>query len=719
MDTVTVPASHKRMLALLADIADRTATEHPLLSESRAIELRAQLAALPANAHPRDRVRLLLALGEEDLRQNRLDQGIAQLDEAYRIVETFRERGVAAPKAVYSTAYRLAIGHMRLGETQNCCLKHSAESCILPIRGAGIHQQQAGSRRAIEHFARVLQLAPPESDIYLNAKWLLNVAYMTIGGYPGDVPAAWRIPESVFRSTTAVPHFPNRAPELGLATFDLAGGAIVEDFDGDGWLDIFVSTYDPTESPHFFRNDGRGGFEDRSKEAGLDGLLGGFNLIHADYDNDGDADVLVLRGAWLGAAGQMPNSLLRNNGKGRFVDVTFDAGLADAYYPTQTAAWADYDNDGDLDLYVGNESDASLQPPCQLFRNEGDGTFVDVGVAAGVTNDRFAKSVAWGDYDNDGDADLYVSNLGAPNRLYRNQGDGTFVDVAPELSVTGPSMSFVSWFWDYDNDGNLDIHVASYEWNPGGLGAVVRSTLGLEHGFETTALYRGDGEGGFVNVGRGSGLDRISLPMGANFGDLDNDGWLDAYLGTGYPDYEALMPNVMYLNRAGKRFEDVTHAAGLGHLQKGHGVVFADLDHDGDLDLFEQVGGFFFGDKFSNVLFENPGFGNRWLAIELEGRKSNRSAIGARIRVDVSEGGKRRSIFRTVGSGGSFGSNPLRQTIGLGRADAVERVEVRWPGSKTVRTLERPPLDLLLRIIEGDDDFEIRELSPVRLGSSN
>jgi hypothetical protein len=708
------PSGHVRMLALLKDIADKTATEHPLLSESRSVQLRAELAALPADAHPRKKLDLHLALGEEALRQNRLEEGIAHLDQAYRDAEKFLELGVAHPKAVYNTAYRLAIGHMRLGETQNCCLKHTADSCLLPIGGGGIHQDQAGSRKAIEHFERVLQLAPPDSDLFLNSKWLLNIAYMTIDGYPGDVPTAWRIPESVYRSTEQMPRFLNRAPELGLDTFDLAGGAIVEDFDGDGLLDIFVSTYDPTQGPHFFRNDGRGGFVDRSVAANLDGLLGGFNLEHADYDNDGDADVLMLRGAWLGASGQIPNSLLRNDGHGRFTDVTFEAGLGEVHYPTQTAAWADYDNDGDLDLYIGNESVADLLPSCQLFRNEGDGTFVDVAATAGVTNDRFSKSVGWGDYDNDGDPDLYVSNLGGPNRLYRNEGDGTFVDVAGDLGVDRPLMSFAAWFWDYDNDGNLDIHVAAYDWNEGGLDAFVRSTLGLPHGVETTALYRGDGRGGFKDVGVEAGFDRVTLPMGHNFGDLDSDGWLDVYLGTGYPDYEALMPNVMYLNRAGKGFVDVTYSAGLGHLQKGHGVVFADIDHDGDQDLFEQLGGFFYGDKFANALFENPGSGNRWLAVELEGRRANRSAIGARLRVDVVENGTPRSIYRTLNTGGSFGSNPLRQTIGLGRAERIERLDIRWPGSNATRVIEDLPLDRLVRVVEGRDDYDLRELEPLR-----
>ena len=713
------PAGHARMLALLKDIADKTAAEHPLLSDNRSVQLRGELAALPADAHPREKLGLHLALGEEALRQNRLEEGIAHFDQAYRDVEKFLELGAVHPRAVYNTAYRLAIGHMRLGETQNCCLRHAAESCLLPIRDGGIHQDQAGSRKAIEYFGRVLQLAPPDSDVYFNARWLLNIAYMTIDGYPGDVPAAWRIPEAVFRSAEQVPRFLNRAPELGLDTFDLAGGAIVDDFDGDDLLDIFVSTYDPTQGPHFFRNDGRGGFEDRTKEANLDGLLGGFNLVHADYDNDGDADVLVLRGAWLGANGNVPNSLLRNDGHGRFVDVTFAAGLGQVHYPTQTGAWADYDNDGDLDLYVGNEAGRSTRSPSQLFRNEGDGTFVDVAAAAGVTNDRFAKSVVWGDYDDDGDPDLYVSNLGEPNRLYRNEGDGTFIDVAGELGVGRPSMSFAAWFWDYDNDGDLDIHVTAYEWSGGGLDAVVRSALGLPHGVETTALYRNDGHGGFKNVGAESGFDPVTLPMGANFGDLDNDGWLDVYLGTGYPDYEALMPNVMYRNRAGKDFVDVTYSAGLGHLQKGHAVVFADLDHDGDQDLFEQIGGFFYGDKFANALFENPGSDNRWLAVELEGRRANRSAIGARLRVDVVENGKARRIYRTLNTGGSFGSNPLRQTIGLGRATKIERLEILWPGSNSTRVIEDLPLDRLVRVVEGTDGYDVHELEPLRLGSSD
>jgi hypothetical protein len=423
-----------------------------------------------------------------------------------------------------------------------------------------------------------------------------------------------------------------------------------------------------------------------------------------------------MRGAWLGAAGRVPNSLLQNDGHARFVDVTFEAGLGEVHYPTQTASWADYDNDGDLDVYVGNESVADAKPPCQLFRNEGNGTFVDVAPAAGVTNDRFAKSVAWGDYDDDGDADLYVSNLGEPNRLYRNQGDGTFVDVAGELGVDRPSMSFAAWFWDYDNDGHLDLHVAAYPWSDGGLGAVVRSALGLPHQAETAALYRGDGKGGFEDVGRTSGFDRVTLPMGANYGDLNNDGWLDLYLGTGYPDYEALMPNVMYLNRAGRGFVDVTYSAGLGHLQKGHAVVFADIDQDGDQDLFAQIGGFFYGDRFANALFENPGSGNHWLALELQGARANRSAIGARLRIDFVEDGKTRSVYRTLNTGGSFGSNPLRQTIGLGRAEKIERLEIRWPGSNATRVIEHLPLDRLVRFVEGEEAYDTRVLEPIRLG---
>ena len=191
-------------------------------------------------------------------------------------------------------------------------------------------------------------------------------------------------------------------------------------------------------------------------------MYGGLNLIPGDYDNDGDLDILVLRGAWVGKAGQHPNSLLRNDGQGRFEDVTFEAGLGEVHYPTQTAAWADYDNDGDLDLYVGNETSPEFTSPCQLFCNNGDGTFTDIAARAGVTQGGYAKGVAWGDYDGDRFPDLYVSNLLGPNRLYRNNRNGTFTNLASQLSVTQPLRSFPVWFWDFDNDGTLDLFVASY-----------------------------------------------------------------------------------------------------------------------------------------------------------------------------------------------------------------------------------------------------------------
>ena len=175
--------------------------------------------------------------------------------------------------------------------------------------------------------------------------------------------------------------------------------------------------------------------------------------------------------------------------------------------------------------------------------------------------------------------------------------------------------------------------------------------------------------------------------MGLNFGDLDNDGWLDFYVGTGNPDFSTLVPNRMFRNDGGKRFQDVTTAGNFGHLQKGHGIAFGDVDNDGDQDIFEKMGGAYQSDRACSVLFENPGTpGNKWISLSLEGTKANRGAIGARVKVVAQTAAGPRAIYRTVGPGASFGSQTLRQHIGLGRATAVTSVEVRWPGSDVIQT---------------------------------
>jgi hypothetical protein len=303
---------------------------------------------------------------------------------------------------------------------------------------------------------------------------------------------------------------------------------------------------------------------------------------------------------------------------------------------------------------------------------------------------------------------LYVSNLSWENRLYRNRGDGTFEDVAPRLEVTKPYNSFPAWFWDFDNDADLDIYVATFRQSSDALAWVVADYLGLDaKGGEPPCLYRNDG-GRFTEVAAEQGIDRENITMGANFGDLDGDGWLDFYLGTGYPDYEGLMPNVMYRNRGGTGFSDVTTAAGVGHLQKGHAIAFADLDNDGDQDVFSNLGGAWPGDAYGDALYANPGFGTHWLTVELQGVRSNRCAVGARIRVDIIEDGRERTIYVHVNSGASFGGNPFRQTIGLGRAERIEQLEVWWPVTDERQVFREVPLDSFVEIVEDSDDFTVR-----------
>jgi len=568
-----------------------------------------------------------------------------------------------------------------------------------------VHENQEGSLGAIKEFLQVIEYTTPDNSYHIASRWLLNVMYMTIGGYPDDVPEELLIAPAVFTTKIDFPRFPEVAPELGVNTFNLSGSCIAEDFDRDGDLDLLTSTWDTAGPLIYFRNDG-GEYTDATTAAGLDGLFGGLNMNQADFDDDGWVDVLVLRGAWIGATGRYPNSLLRNNGDGTFVDVTFASGMTE-HYPTQTGAWADYDRDGDLDLFAGAESNKFHPFPCQLYRNEGDGTFVDVGKQAGVENYRYTKAITWGDVDLDGYPEAYVSNLGQPNRLYQNEGDGTFVDVAEDRGVALPLDSFPAWFYDYDNDGALDIFVAGYDisTDPVQLADVVASYLGLPHEAPTPRVYKGDGKGNFEEVGLDLGLRLVNYPMGSNFGDLNNDGFLDIYLGTGFPAYDGLMPNVVYLNMDGKRYEDVTFAGGFGHLQKGHGVVFADLDGDGDQDVFEQMGGAWPGDAFGNAYFQNPGFGNNWVVIELVGVDSPRCAIGARLKLILKEGEELRAVYKHVNSGGSFGANPLEQHIGVGQAEEIAVLEVLWPTTGKTQLFRNVPTGRHVVITEGVNEL--------------
>ena len=689
---VSAGGGHQRMLKLLREIRDRSSTENLYISPAFHARERKQLEMLPADAPVAHRGRLHLFVGKDELRLGNNQRAVEHLLKAYELSD----------KSLVQPAFQLAVAHLRLGETQNCLAHRNAESCILPIRGGGVHQDQSGAREAIKYLKVVLDRQPK----HIAARWLLNLAFMTVGEYPEKVPPKFLVPPERFESEQEFPRFRDIAPKLGLNTVGLSGGAIADDFDNDGWLDIVVSDWNPGAQLRYFRNGGDGSFTERTVEAGLGGLFGGLNLIQADYDNDGDLDIYVLRGAWLEKAGRHPNSLLQNDGEAHFRDVTFEAGLGEHHYPTQTAAWADYDNDGDLDLYVGNESF-----PCQLFRNNGDGTFTDAADAAGVTNDDVAKAVVWGDYDGDRYPDLYVSNFGGPNRLYHNNGDGTFRDLAPGASVTYPFKSFPAWFWDFNNDGNLDLFVSAYERRVEDVAAYYLDLPAMET--EPDSLYQGDGMGAFDEVGFDVNLNHITQPMGSNFGDLDNDGFLDFYLGTGYPEYEGLMPNLLFRNVGGARFVDVTTAAGLGHLQKGHGVAFADFDHDGDQDIFAELGGAYAGDVFGNALFENPGFGNHWLVVKLVGVTSNKSAIGVRIRADILEGGKESSIYRWVNSGGSFGANPLRQHLGLGPAAVLQSLEIYWPTSDRTQVFQDVEINQFIVVTEGREEYETLPYRPL------
>ena len=391
------------------------------------------------SAQGNERLNLLFSYGLELLNAGKTEESIVVLDELLVVIESNNVQ--AKSELIYYIKKQLAIAYMRKAEQENCIANHTDESCIIPISPKAQHVLTEGSLRAIDYLNDLLSLNPND----LECQYLLNIAHMTLGQYPEQVPVQFRIPETHFSRSAKIERFTDIAMNLGVDVNELSGGTCVDDFNGDGYLDIIASSWNFEDQIRYFESDGIGGYVDKTIEAGLEGVTGGLNLRHADFDNDGYLDFLILRGAWLSMYGSVPNSLMRNNGDGTFTDVTKASGLY-TLNPTQTAVWADVNLDGWVDLFIANEWTEAKQSLCELFINNGNGTFENVAEEAGINIPGYFKGVASGDVNNDLYPDFYLSDYDGLNTLYINTtkegGRPTFEVATESAGVADPVLSF-------------------------------------------------------------------------------------------------------------------------------------------------------------------------------------------------------------------------------------------------------------------------------------
>jgi hypothetical protein len=519
------------------------------------------------------------------------------------------------------------------------------------------------------------------------------------------------------QDTTLSFSFTNIAREAGLTARTVYGGqetnkyllettgcgAAAFDYDGDGWMDIFLVNgttlegfpkgQEPTN--HLYRNKGDGTFEDVTRRAGLAQSGWGQGACSGDYDNDGREDLFVTY--W----GQ--NRLYRNAGDGTFEDVTSKAGLVEKRTRWGAGcAFLDYDRDGRLDIVAANYIDLDLSstpvpdsglcrykglavacgPPGLpggknvLYRNRGGGTFEDVSEKSGIVRARgtYGLGVATVDFDNDGWIDVYVANDSNPSALYRNNRDGTFTDIGVTAGCAysqdgKPQAGMGIAIGDYDRSGTMDLFKTNFAG-------------------DTSTLYANTGEGlcDDRTFAGGIGLNTRWLGWGVGFLDLENDGWLDLFLVNGhvYPEVERIKTEagykqrkVVYRNLRNGRFADITEQLGPPATtpKASRGAAFADFDNDGDLDIV-----------VNNVhdtpdLFRLDQTGERhWIALKLVGTESNRSAIGARVRLVTADGVQLQEVR---GGGSYYSQSDLRVHFGLGQSRSVERIEVRWPNGRS------------------------------------
>jgi tetratricopeptide (TPR) repeat protein len=534
---------------------------------------------------------------------------------------------------------------------------------------------------AARQFYQALQVRNNSID-----QWLLKVALDQLPGQAPPLPASVLFPVAPPAVDAANPpllRFENMAQELGLNRLDGNGTCAWADYDGDGKLDVVLAGSGTFLA--LYRNEGSR-FRDVTEQAGLAKVPSGYSLNFVDYDNDGRPDLYVSLNGW---SGPLRNRLFRNLGQGRFQEVSRQSG-ADDPGSGFVSLWGDLDNDGYLDLVVANGvlKDGSVP---QVYRNNRDGTFANVTKAAGIDEPPAwgAIGIALGDYDRDGDLDILINGLGdGPNRLYRNDGRWRFTEVSRQAGVVQPPHNgFVCFFLDYNNDAWPDILTTSLAPWP----AVVE---GLKKGFsvpspqsihpDSTRLFRNNRNGTFTDVTFDAKLYHPMGVMGAGVADLDNDGFVDLYFGTGDPQMSRLEPNRFFRNNGNGTFSDLTDYVCFARPgNKGHGVAFVDVDEDGDLDLYAQLGGHYPGDHAENAFYRNLlANRNRWLQVDLVGVKSNRFGVGAAL---VAKAGDL-MVYREVKGSEGFGStDPHRVHFGLGRHEKVHSLEIHWPSGKRQR----------------------------------
>ena len=499
--------------------------------------------------------------------------------------------------------------------------------------------------------------------------------------------------------------FVDRSEEWGMRRWQLAGAIAFGDFDNDTWVD-FVAT-GVHASPELYWNKPGEGFVPAEVRAFSETGNVPPGCVAADFDNDGFTDLYMTRAAWFGNG---PNRLFHNReGKG-FEDISLKSGAALTLQNSCGATGIDFNRDGLLDLAVSGTSGGTLR----LLQNMGGMRFKEVSSEVGIQpTTTVAVSVAAGDANGDGWLDLFVNTRSSlegeeqapgngPNHLYMNTGKGSFKEEAAERGVAwGTTQGFGSWFFDYDNDGDVDILASNF---------TDEDFVKVLEGFETvlpwakyyhgSALYENDGSGNFVNVGKAAGFIPASV-MGAQVIDYNLDGWLDVVLGPGSHPLRNMQPLFVYRNNGDKTFTNVAPTRDPTLFGKFHGIAFSDVDHDGDPDLYVNNGGVLLSDRWRDLFLENQTQGQSWLHFRLVGTKSNRGGIGARV--TVRSGNK--TWMQEVAAGQGFAStNGPYLIFGLGTLKSVDSVEIRWP-SGLEETLPGFTVNQAIEIQEGSSEY--------------